>query len=313
MPKPISALLAAAALGCAALTAVAALPTPVVAQAANAPLYRQLMEVNGVARNVRQVIANTRASIIAAAAERKGSALTAAEEARLEVIMTAALDPVTEQMLDAIARGQSAGFSEADIRALIAANTGPAAGRYNAARFADGESQSAAIQAYMVDAVVAIIKTFRDDADSPGVAPVEGADAAESTRIELARRLFEVDGTQAVVEKFVGDTHMRLIIQEVAKYIDFDALSEAERYRLATVAATEQSNLSENILNLNARTQAGLLSRTDLETLIVAFNIPAQQALTRLRLEDDGALDQQVQAMLDAATQQIIADFEGGQ
>lgn len=296
-----------------ALGALGLPAAPAAAQAANAPLYRQLMEVNGVARNVRAVVTARRAAIVQIATERNGGSLNPQEQARLDAAMSASLDPLTEQLLNNIAQAQSAAFSDADLRALIAANGSAAAGRYNAAKFADAEQMSAQVQQYMVDAVLAIIRAYRDGAASPGPAVIQYGDAAEAERVRLVRRLFVVDGTEALVTQFVGREHMKLIIQEVANHIDFSALSEDEKVRLANIAATEQANLIENVLNLNARNQARLLTRADLETLIAAFDVPAQQALTRIRLEDTGDVDREAEVLLQAAAEQIIADFESGQ
>lgn len=312
MKRPFRHALVGLTLALGVMTAAAVPAAPAAAQSATAPQYRRLMEMNGVARNVRLAVANHRAWIVQVVTERNGAPLTPAQQARLEVAMGAVLDPVTERTLDSIAQAQSPNFSDADISALIAANGSAAAGRYAAAKFASNEELAPEIQACMAAAAVAIILGYRDGAESPGPLVVRGADAAETERMALVRRLFAVDGTEALVSQFVRRSHIELILQEVGKHLDFDSMSEDDKRRFVAIATVEQENLIENILNLNARSQARLLSRADLETLIGAYDIPAQRTLTRIRLEDTGELDRQAATLLQAAAEQVIDDFENG-
>lgn len=125
-------------------------------------LYKQLMEKNGTSKNVRLILANTKAAVKMVILERKGtSGLSTADEIRFSQIADGVLQEAETTIIDQIATAQSASFSEEEILSLINANSGPAAARYNASKFANPETNAQQIQSYMVDAVVKIIKTFK--------------------------------------------------------------------------------------------------------------------------------------------------------
>lgn len=124
-------------------------------------LYKTLMELNGTTRNVRNLLQNTKAAVKLVIIERSGGApLTAEQEARFNQIADPILRDTETSLIDQIALAQSQTFSESEIRALIAANSSPAAAKYNEGKFAHPEAQAIAIQGYMIDAVVKIVKGF---------------------------------------------------------------------------------------------------------------------------------------------------------
>ncbi|ESQ77152.1 hypothetical protein ABAC402_01770 [Asticcacaulis sp. AC402] len=154
-------------------------------------------------------------------------------------------------------------------------------------------------------------KITADQAATFAAAP--GLNPAFEERMGLARTLFRVDGTEDLIRHFVSTEHMKLIIQEVARHIDFNKLTETDRYRLATIAAVAQTELEDKVLDLNARTQAGILTAPELMQLIAAFDIDPQRKLTHLRLNDDGKIDRAAELDLRLAQYQIVKQFETGQ
>ncbi|MFT3995826.1 MAG: hypothetical protein QM667_00340 [Asticcacaulis sp.] len=126
-------------------------------------LYKQLMEENGTSKNVRLILANTKAAVRLVVLERKGAkSLSAADEIKFNEISTRVLKDAENNIINQIASAQSAGFSEEEILTLISANSNPSAVRYNASKFANPDANAQQIQAYMVDAVVKIIKSFKE-------------------------------------------------------------------------------------------------------------------------------------------------------
>lgn len=316
MQKKIRNLSAAFVVGCAAISAVSVLPTVVAAQdvsARHVSLYRDLMEANGTTPNIRNVMATTRATTTQALVDRKGSPLSAEERARLDRLFTRILGPVEEQIVDGIARSQAFRLTEAEISQLILVDRSPAAVLYRTERLAVPAEEAAATQSFMVEAVVSIIKVFRGDgAHTPASAPPGDADAALRQRISLARHLLDVDGTAEITARFIGDGHMALVSAEVGKYIEFSSLSEPDRARLAAITAIERQTLTERVLDQTATRLARHLGRSDLATLIAAYDIEAQRKLTALRLSDDGSQDAAAQQALEAAYSRIIDEFEAG-
>jgi hypothetical protein len=99
--------------------------------------------------------------------ERAGkSAMTPVEEARYNTIADAVLKETETTVLDSIARSQSQSFSADEIQQLINANASVAAAKYNAGKFVTAQNSTEEVQTYMVQAVVKIIKTFKDSVDS---------------------------------------------------------------------------------------------------------------------------------------------------
>jgi hypothetical protein len=130
-------------------------------------LYKQLMQLNGVTRGVRTALDATKAQTRLVVLERAGkSAMTPAEEARYNTIADAVLKETEASVLDSIARSQSQSFSADEIQQLINANASVAAAKYNAGKFVTAQNSTEEVQSYMVQAVVKIIKTFKDSVAS---------------------------------------------------------------------------------------------------------------------------------------------------
>ena len=169
------------------------------------------------------------------------------------------------------------------------------------------------------DAAQAILRAFRA---TPGTADQAASDAADAAstgdplldeRIALARTVFKVDGTDALVRKFVSTQMMRLIVGEVAKHIDIDKLSDTDKYRLSAIAAGAQTELQEKVLNLNAGVEANYLSKQDLTLLIVAYDNDAERKQTKLRLADTGKTDRDAALDITMAQVQIVKSYESAQ
>jgi hypothetical protein len=314
MLKKIRHLSAAVVMGCAAISAVSALPTVAAAQEVSAQhisLYRDLMEANGTTPNIRNVIATTRATTTQTLMDRKGSPLTAEERAHLDRLFARILGPVEEQIVDSIARFQAPQLTEADISQLILARRSPAAVLYEAERRAGSPEETAAVTAFMVDAVVSIIKVFRGDGPHTAAStPPDDADAALRQRISLTRHLLDVDGTAEITANFLNNVYRPLISAEVSKYIEISSLSEPDRARLAAITAIEQQTLTDRILDQSATRIARRIGRSDIATLIATYDTDAERNLTALRLSDDGSLDAAAGQALQAASTRIIAEFE---
>ena len=130
-------------------------------------LYKQLMQLNGVSRGVRTALDATKAQTRLVVLERAGkSAMTPAEEARYNSIADVVLKETEANVLDSIARSQSQSFSADEIQQLINANASVAAAKYNAGKFVTAQNSTEEVQSYMVQAVVKIIKTFKDSVAS---------------------------------------------------------------------------------------------------------------------------------------------------
>lgn len=126
-------------------------------------LYKQLMEANGTSKNVRLIMANTKTAVKMVILERKGATnLSAADELKFNQVADRVLKDAEISIIDQIAATQSVNFSEEEILTLISANSGPVAAKYNASKFANPEANAQQIQSYMVEAVVKIIKTFKE-------------------------------------------------------------------------------------------------------------------------------------------------------
>lgn len=126
-------------------------------------LYKQLMETNGTTKNVRLIMANTKAAVRLVILERKGAqSLSGADELKFNQIADRVLKEAEASIIDQIATAQSANFSEEEILTLISANSGPVAAKYNASKFANPDANAQQIQSYMVEAVIKIIKTFKE-------------------------------------------------------------------------------------------------------------------------------------------------------
>ena len=189
----------------------------------------------------------------------------------------------------------------ADITAGLAAGQG-----------APSAPSDAALDKQTAEAVTALYENrTADQAARPAADDV--SDPALAERIGLARALFRVDGTDALIRHVVETEHMKLIIAEVARHIDFSKLSESDKYRLAAIAANAQAELEENILNLSAAQTAQLMTKPDLLQLLAAFDTDAQRKLTAVRLGDNGKTDSLAELDIRLAQYQIVKQYESGQ
>lgn len=149
--------------------------------------------------------------------------------------------------------------------------------------------------------------------DQAQVAAAASSDPVMDEKVGLVRTLYRVDGTDALLRRFVATQHMRLIITEVNNHIDINKLSEADRYRLSAIAAQAETELEDKILGMDARAQAVSLSKPDLLTLITAFDSDAQRKMTQLRLADSGKLDRAIDLDVTMAQLQVVKKYEGGE
>jgi hypothetical protein len=137
------------------------------AEARKIALYRQLMELNGTSRNIRTIMLNTKAAVRLVILDRaKATSLSAAQEHKLDQISDDILKETEFSLINAVALSQAKAFSEDEITLLIKANGSEAGMRYNAGKFMAPEASAQQIQTYMVDAVVKIIKTFKEQVQS---------------------------------------------------------------------------------------------------------------------------------------------------
>lgn len=292
----------------AACLSAAALPLFQPAQAetparelSRAELFLQLMELDGSAQNIRNILEGAKAeAAIGIAAELNGSdTLTAEQQAVFDEAAGPAFSFAGDRILSDVAGTQAEALTREDIEALIAANSTPAARRYNELRNNPPAVYDAAVQDLMVNAVVNIVRDFQE-----GTAP---APAEPGT--SLAHQLLEADGTNDVTWALIESSHMPMILQEAGRYIDFSALSETDNARLTTLAETEMLRLSIEIANLNAGIYGEEMSAEDLAALVAAYDIPAQKKLTQVRVQDDGSLDMRAQILIDGAAAKVYERF----
>jgi hypothetical protein len=143
---------------------------------------------------------------------------------------------------------------------------------------------------------------------APMSAPMPVSDYED--RVILAKRVLEVDGSEAVIRHFVNEVHMKAIIGEVTKYVDIKNLSEPERYRLATIAAMTATELGDKILTLTASQHAKNLTREELLMLARDYDIAAQRKLTQMRIDDTGEIDRNAALLRQIAALKIVQAFE---
>lgn len=167
------------------------------------------------------------------------------------------------------------------------------------------------------ETAVAVLAAFKapgqtaESAATYAAAPV--TDPAVEERIELARAVYRIDGTDALVRHFIATQHMKLIIEEVARHIDFSKLSDSDKYRLAAIAAVAQTELEDKVIRMNALIQAQTLSKPELLQLLAAYDNDTQRKLTDMRLHDDGKVDRAAELDIRLAQFQIVKAFEAGQ
>jgi hypothetical protein len=124
-------------------------------------LYKQLMELNGVTQNIRNVIAATKTATRLVIIDRAGvDKLTPEQDARYNQIADNVLSATQAELIDSVASAQAQNFTTDEIHQLITANASPAAAKYNAVKFLTPDDNATAVQNYMVDAVIKIIKTY---------------------------------------------------------------------------------------------------------------------------------------------------------
>ena len=126
-------------------------------------LYKQLMELNGISRNVRIVLNNTKTATRLVIIDRAGlTTLSPDQDARYNAIADGILKDTEASLIDEIARQQAQSFSADEIQQLITANSSVAAAKYNASKFVSAGSNAQEVQSYMIEAVIKIIKTFTE-------------------------------------------------------------------------------------------------------------------------------------------------------
>jgi len=172
------------------------------------------------------------------------------------------------------------------------------------------------------ETAVAVLAAFKAPAGQTPNQPAESAatyaaapvlDPALEERVDLARAVYRIDGTDALIRHFIATQHMKLIIEEVARHIDFSKLSDSDKYRLAAIAAVAQTELEEKVLRMNALVQAQALSKPELLQLLAAYDTETQRKLTDLRLHDDGKVDRAAELDIRLAQFRIVKAFEAGQ
>ena len=124
-------------------------------------LYKQLMELNGMSRNVRNVLNSTKSATRLIVIDRAGTDhLTPEQDARYNKIADGILKDTETSLIEEIAQSQAQSFSADEIQQLITANSSIAAAKYNAGKFQSPDANAQAIQTFMVEAVIKIIKSY---------------------------------------------------------------------------------------------------------------------------------------------------------
>jgi len=197
---------------------------------------------------------------------------------------------------------------------LGAPNSGTAAITYG---LAAGQGVAPAVPApvnFDHEAATAVLAAFRTSdrtAESAATyAATPATDPALEERITLVRAVYRIDGTDALIRNFIATQHMKLIIEEVSRHIDFSKLSDSDKYRLAAIAAVAQTELEDKVIRMNALVQAQALSKPELLQLLAAFDNDTQRKLTDLRLHDDGKVDRAAELDIRLAQYQIVKAFE---
>ncbi len=130
-------------------------------------LYKQLMELNGTSRTIRNVLDSTKTSTRLIVIQRSGSDhLTPEQDARYNTIADTVLKDTEAKLIDNIATTQAAAYSADEIKQLIASNSSIAAAKYNAAKFVNQDGNNSQVESYMVEAVIKIMQTFKESVAS---------------------------------------------------------------------------------------------------------------------------------------------------
>ena len=126
-------------------------------------LYKQLMELNGTSRTIRNTLNSAKTSTRLVVLQQVGGAdLDAAQAATYNQIADGILKDTENRLIDNIAAEQSQSFSSDEIEQLIDANSSVAAAKYNAAKFITPDVNASEVQSYMQDALVKIVKSFNE-------------------------------------------------------------------------------------------------------------------------------------------------------
>jgi hypothetical protein len=129
--------------------------------------FRELMELNGSARYVRDQVASLGSVTREVAMKNLNiQSFTPEQERRFFQISTQILKKVEADILNDLARSQSRHFTIEEIQTLIKANSSTSAVKYNIAKFSDPKASQSLITSYMVEAVVSIIKSFKETIQS---------------------------------------------------------------------------------------------------------------------------------------------------
>lgn len=130
-------------------------------------LYKQLMQLNGTERSIQTALNATKESTRLVVVERAGKkSMSESDSARYDTIADTILKDTQATIVDEIARSQSQAFSLDEIQQLINANSSIAAAKYNAGKFMAPDASAQEVQGYMIQAVIKIIKTFKESVAS---------------------------------------------------------------------------------------------------------------------------------------------------
>jgi len=129
--------------------------------------YRELMELNGTARNVRSLLDTVKDATKMVILERMGQqAMTEQQTSAFDQIAVKVLAETEARILNDVAVSQAQTFTLDEIQSLITANSSISAAKYNAGKFAAPDVSQQMVQSYMVDAVVKIVKTYTESVQS---------------------------------------------------------------------------------------------------------------------------------------------------
>jgi len=131
--------------------------------AAKIDLYKELMELNGTSRTIRNTLTAAKGTTRLVVVEQAGSAdLNPTQSELYNHIADPILKQTEVKLINQIAVAQSQSFSADEIQQLIAANSSIAAAKYNAAKFVSPDINATEVQSYMRDALIKIIKSFNE-------------------------------------------------------------------------------------------------------------------------------------------------------
>lgn len=284
----LAALMSAATIG----TAAPAAAEEAEAFEARISLYLAFLEVEGRAQHVRDLVAGVKAQTagIVAGEIYQIETLPPDEQAIFDDIAAPIFADAEKEILFHMADKQSATLTQAEIQALIDLNQQPLVKKYAALKqsLPDNSKQ---VEALMVDSVVDLVSSFQENRPlPPAVMPDRPID-----------RLLMADGVAAGTRTTIAASYMPMIVQEVGQYIDYPALTEADRGRMTAMIEIEKERLTQNILELTARGFTAHLSEAEINALLAAYDMPAQHKLTTARAKEAAGLDALVENILSVA------------